>query len=393
MPSPGEHPRRENQATDRTRPGKITGMPEFVPGLQLAREFYAEAVRPLLEKHFPRVRYAAALLGPGSEVAGFDTERSTDHDWGPRLQVFLNVDDAERPTPAVTAMLTSRLPTSFRLYPVAFPITREPGGTPRHRVEVAGLGAWLTGQLGFDPRHAVTLLDWLATPAQRLAEVTTGAVFHDGPGELTRARARLTWYPRDVWLYLLACQWQRIGQEEAFPGRCAETGDDLGSAVVTARLARDLMCLWLLMNRHYPPYSKWLGSAFARVPGTQELAGHLAGALAAADWPGRERHMVRAYLTVAGAHNRLGLTEPLDPATRPYYDRPFQVLDAGRFARALAAAIGDPAIGRLPPAGAVDQFIDNTDALGDLRRVRYQIEICRPSGLVVPGPNVGVSNG
>ena len=46
-------------------------------------------------------------------------------------------------------------------------------------------------------------------------------MFHDGAGELTRTRARLAWYPRDVWLYLLACQWQRIGQEEAFPGRCA----------------------------------------------------------------------------------------------------------------------------------------------------------------------------
>ncbi|HWD74857.1 MAG TPA: DUF4037 domain-containing protein, partial [Solirubrobacteraceae bacterium] len=47
-------------------------------------------------------------------------------------------------------------------------------------------------------------------------------------------------------------------------GRCAEAGDELGSAVVTARLARDLMRLCLLMRRRYPPYSKWLGTAFAR---------------------------------------------------------------------------------------------------------------------------------
>ena len=134
-------------------------MPMFVPGLQLAREFYVEAVHPLLAEHFPQVRYAAGLLGPGSEVAGLDTERSTDHDWGPRLQVFLGTDDAARYAAAITAMLASRLPASFRGYPVAFPITREPGGTPRHRVEAAGLGAWLTGQLGFDPVHAVTLLD------------------------------------------------------------------------------------------------------------------------------------------------------------------------------------------------------------------------------------------
>ena len=63
--------------------------PSFVPGLDLARDFYADVVRPLLQEEFPGLDYAAALLGPGSDVAGYDTERSTDHDWGPRLQVFL----------------------------------------------------------------------------------------------------------------------------------------------------------------------------------------------------------------------------------------------------------------------------------------------------------------
>jgi hypothetical protein len=76
----------------------------------------------------------------------------------------------------------------------------------------------------------VAVTDWLVTPTQRLAEFTGGRVFHDGPGDLSRARARLTWYPRDVWLCVLACQWERIAQEEAFPGRCAEAGDELGSA-------------------------------------------------------------------------------------------------------------------------------------------------------------------
>ena len=45
--------------------------PDFVPGLRLAREFYATSVRPLLQSQFPGLAYAAALLGPGSEVLGF----------------------------------------------------------------------------------------------------------------------------------------------------------------------------------------------------------------------------------------------------------------------------------------------------------------------------------
>ena len=345
----------------------------FIPGLRLAGEFYADAVRPLLDREFPGLRHAAALVGPGSEVLGFDTERSTDHDWGPRLQLFLGADDAERLAGPITEMLAGRLPAAFRGYPVAFEVTGEPGDGARHRVEVTGLGRWLTGRLGFDPRRGVTGPDWLATPSQRLAEVTAGAVFHDGPGELSQARARLTWYPDDVWRYVLSCQWRRISQEEAFPGRCAEAGDELGSAVVTARLVRDLMHLWLLMNRRYPPYSKWLGTAFARVPGAAALGASLAAALSATGWPARERHLSRGYVIAAEAHNRLGLTGPVDPSTRLFFDRPFQVLDAGRFADALTATISDPLVKRWPPIGAADQFMDNTDALGDLRYPRAVI--------------------
>lgn len=344
-----------------------------MPGLRLAGAFYAEAVRPLLDQEFPALRYAAALLGPGSEVLGFDTERSTDHDWGPRLLVLLSARDAERLGGAVDEMLAARLPARFGGYPVAFQVTRDPAGGARHRVEVTGLDDWLTGRLGFDPRRGVTVADWLAAPWQRLAEVTAGAVFHDEPGELSRARAALSWYPRDLWCYVLGCQWGRIAEEEAFPGRCAEAGDELGSVVVTARLARDLMCLWLLMNRRYPPYSKWLGSAFADSPGAAGLGGSLTAALAADRWPERERQLGQAYAIVAEAHNELGLTEPLDPATRPYYDRPFQVLDAGRFAGALAGAITEPLVRNLPPIGAASQFLDSTPALGDLRNPKAVI--------------------
>jgi hypothetical protein len=342
----------------------------FVPGLQLAREFYSAEVRPLLEEQFPHLPHAAALIGPGSEVAGLDTERSTDHDWGPRLQVFLGDIDAGRSAAAITSMLASRLPELFRGYPVAFPVTREPGGIARHRVEVTGLGAWLDQHLGFDPREAVTLLDWLAVPAQRLAEFTGGEVFHDGPGELTRARAGLAWYPHDLWLHVLACQWQRIGEEEAFPGRCAEAGDDLGSRVVTARLARDLMRLVLLMHRRYPPYSKWLGTAFARLPGTTGFGASLTAAISAGSWPARERHLRDAYETTAALHNQLRLTPPLDPRTRSFHNRPYQVIGAARFTAALRDAVTDAQVRRLPLAGGIDQFVDSTDAVGGLGFLR-----------------------
>ncbi|NUT49484.1 MAG: DUF4037 domain-containing protein, partial [Saccharothrix sp.] len=266
--------------------------PAFIPGVELSRRLYRDAVRPLLDDHYPGLAHTAALIGHGSEVLGFDTVRSTDHDWGPRLHLFLHDDDLDEHGAGVSGLLAERLPATIAGYPTNLPPVDGGRGTRhmrpvdgslpiRHGVVVAALDAWLTDHLGFDPRHGVTTLDWLATPTQVLAEVTAGAVFHDGLARLHPIRRQLAWYPDDLWRYLLACQWQRISQEEPFVGRCGEVGDELGSAITAARLARDLMRLCLLLDRVYPPYGKWLGTAFARSPGARRLAPALAAAVAA----------------------------------------------------------------------------------------------------------------
>jgi hypothetical protein len=48
-------------------------------GIELARLYYTEAVAPILKAHFPGVLHSAGLIGPGSEVLGFDDEMSRDH--------------------------------------------------------------------------------------------------------------------------------------------------------------------------------------------------------------------------------------------------------------------------------------------------------------------------
>lgn len=147
--------------------------------------------------------------------------------------------------------------------------------------------------MGFSPDHAPTPTDWLSIPTQRLAEFTGGAVHHDDIGELTRLRTIFEFYPDDVWRYVLACQWMRVAQEEPFIGRTAEVGDELGSAVLAARMASDLMTLTLLMHRRYPPYSKWLGSAFGRLPGIAPLADVLRRAVTADDHRYEKTHSPR----------------------------------------------------------------------------------------------------
>ncbi|MPY62731.1 DUF4037 domain-containing protein [Streptomyces spongiae] len=347
----------------------------FMPGIELSEVLYEEAVRPILRDVLPGLRYAAARIGSGSEVLGFDTPRSADHEWGPRLEIFLTAEEHAQFGAAIRGALAVRLPKQVRGWPTHFQESDDPldpvgrmqptDGPVNHRVDVYDVDGWLAEQLGVRAAGvALSVRDWLAVPQQKLAETTGGAVFHDGLGTLTACRRGLEWYPEQVWRYLLACQWQRLSQEEAFVGRCAEVGDDIGSAVVAARLVRDLMRLCLLLERRYAPYGKWLGSAFSRLSVAESLTPALRGVLAATDYPTREAHLCDAYEAVASLQNTSGLIEPVDPTRRPYHSRPFLVLQAERFAQALARTVTDPDLRTLPLVGSVDQWADSTDLLG-----------------------------
>ena len=145
----------------------------------------------------------------------------------------------------------------------------------------------------------IDVRSWLSAPQQRLLEATSGAVFADPDGVLGAIRERLAWYPQDVWLFMLASQWRRIDQEEAFVGRTAEAGDELGSRILAARLVRDVVRLAFLQERRSAPYAKWLGTAFRELPIAEELGPHLDAALAATDYARREAALCLAYECVA----------------------------------------------------------------------------------------------
>jgi hypothetical protein len=332
----------------------------FVSGLELSRAFYREAVEPLVGD----APHSAGLLGWGSDVLGFDTARSTDHGWGPRLQVFVDPEQVDLVREAIDA----GLPDEFRGWPTRVGWDRATGFAPQ--VEVASLGDWVRERLGFSPSDGVSFQAWLSTPQQMLLEITAGEVFHDDGGELAAARTALAWYPDDVWLWLVGCQWRRIDQEEPFVGRTAEVGDDLGSRVIAGRLVRDLMRLSFLLERRYAPYSKWLGSAFAQLDAHSEIGDALVQVLAAETYEPREAALVTAVEALARRQNALGLVPPVDATVRLFHDRPFHVLGSGRFVDACLAGVTDPWLRSLPPVGAIDQFADSTDVLSYPQRFR-----------------------
>lgn len=349
-------------------------MPDFMPGLKLGELFFHEAVQPIIARTFPALKYTAALIGSGSEILGFDTAMSSDHHWGPRAMIFLSDDDLAQRRDALHAALAAQLPYTFRGYPTHFsppdpddnnvqllqPID---SGPVNHRVEIMTLRAFFGDYLAIDPFADLAPADWLTFPEQKLRAVTAGAVFHDDLG-LAAIRAKLAYYPRDVWLYLLAAGWTRIGQEEPFVGRTGYVGDDLGSQIIAARLVRDMIRLCFLMERQYAPYAKWFGTAFSRLACAEKLASTFRWALLAQNWRERESYLSDAYETLAAMHNALGITEPLPEKVSPFFGRPFKVIHGGSFAAAIRAQIHDEAVRRIPThIGGIDQFSDSTDML------------------------------
>ena len=324
-----------------------------MPAAQLSRDFYVEVVRPLLSGRL----HSAALLGWGSDVLGYDTERSTDHGWGPRLLLFL--DDGNS-VEELRGLLDARLPERFKGWPVRFSWDAVEA---THHVAVSTLPDWLVEHLGVNASAGMSLLDWLLTPQQKLLGVVAGAVHADASGALSSLREALSWYPDQTWRWLLASQWHRLAQEEAFVARAAEVGDETGSAVTAARLVRDMMRLALMLDRRYAPYQKWLGSAFARARHADDLPTHLADAVHARDVAARAAALASAYTALARRHDDAALTDPVDASIRNYHGRPARVLMADRFAWACLATVTDPALRAIPPIGAIDQVVDSTDVL------------------------------
>jgi hypothetical protein len=196
--------------------------------------------------------------------------------------------------------------------------------------------------------------------------IVNGGIFRDDSGQLTRLQEKLGYYPRDVWLAMLAAGWTRVGQEEAFMGRAGQVGDELGSRLVAARLVHDLMNLCFLMERQCPPYSKWFGSAFKRLTCADTLAHLFEQLLDARQWQERERPLTAAFEYVARMHNELAITESLPAEVSPFHNRPFLVIHGEKFAEAIRQQIVDVEVARITGMtriGAVDQVTDSTDIL------------------------------
>ena len=223
-------------------------MKKFIKGMQLSELFYKEVVKKIIKKEFPQLKYSAGIIGYGSEVLGFDTERSTDHHWGPRVMLFLNAKDYKN-REKISETLSEKLPPTFKGYSTHFSQPDEigvqllkeakKGQKINHRVEIFTINSFFQEYLNINPNKDLTVYDWLTLSEQKLRTIQSGKIFSDNLG-LKKIQEKFEYYPKDVWLYLITCEWEKISQEEAFVGRCGEVNDELGSSIVASRLIQSI---------------------------------------------------------------------------------------------------------------------------------------------------------
>lgn len=353
----------------------------FINGLDLCEAFYREAVEPILKQEFPGLPYAAALIGDGSEVLGYDTEMSSDHHWGPRVMLFVSEADKAKFETSITKVLSEKLPRRFKGYPTGYLASEatddiandiqmldySEDGPINHRVEIFTTKEFIDGYLGFDINKEISAIDWLTFPEQKLLSITSGRIFHDDIA-LRQTINRFAYYPHDVWIYLLASAWSSIEQEEHLMGRAGDVGDEIGSAIIAARLVQNLMRLCFLMEKRYAPYPKWFGSAFKTLPVAATLSPMLQKTLCATTWKEREKYLSPAYECVAKLHNQLNITEPMPTAVAQFHGRPYLVISIGAFSNAIRSKIAEPdlmALATKPLIGNIDQFSSSTDLKAD----------------------------
>ncbi len=327
-------------------------------GVEITQTFFERAVRPIVEDVIPGVGYLAGRLGSGSDVLGFDDAVSTDHDFGCRLTVLVD-DQHESLVADVDEALSERLPDEVDGWPVRFPASWD--DRTAHKVDLhTGFDFALT-RLGFDLRSPLDVSQWLCVTGQSVLEVTAGPVFHDTTDSFKVIQETLTWYPDDVWYYVLAAGWARLGQELPFVGRTGQIGDDAGSRMIASRLCRDIAHLTFLVDRTWMPYPKWTGTALGRLAEGTETADQLVSIQAASDWPERQRRLADAIEALANRHRLGGLELPVEVLV-PFFDRPFLGI-SDEVSLSLRERIGGPMVRGLPPLGSIEQWSDNVDLL------------------------------
>lgn len=242
-------------------------------GLELARGYYEEYGKPMLEGGFADILpyLAIGFVGSGSEHYGFDDEVSRDHDYEPGFCIFLPGEDiVTRRQEFLLERAYAKLPKEYKN------VKRQPispvGGNRNGVIRTAD---FYTAKVGV-PDGNLSLEAWLHIPDYALAEAVNGEVFYDGYGEFTGIREKLRRMPEDIRLKRLAGNLLIMAQAGQYNfARCLKHGEPEAAQLACVEFVKAAMQSAFLLERRYMPYYKWSFRALRGLEGGAALAGKL----------------------------------------------------------------------------------------------------------------------
>lgn len=227
-------------------------------GMELAREFYEQAGRPMLRQKYPAYagRIAAGLAGEGSECLGFDDAFSVDHDFGPGFCLWLTKEDYQ----AIGSQLQADYQALAAQWSGAPTRNITPEGTNRVGVmEIDEFFRRFTGHTHAPKADSLRdVMVWNTIPQERLAAAVSGQVFEDSLGEFTRRRAEFSKYPEPVRLYRLGQALGRMAQagQYNYPRAKKRQDTDMMYACLAEFVSAAQETAYLL-DETYMPFYKW----------------------------------------------------------------------------------------------------------------------------------------
>ncbi len=231
-------------------------------GMELAEQLYRETVRDAIAAEFPAYaeRIAVGLAGPGSECFGYDDAISQDHDFVPRLCLWLTEADERE----IGAQLQARYKAWTEVFAPVTAQAQDRSGV----ISIPEFYRRFTGCPGVPP----DAISWLRIPEHLLAAGTNGAVFRDDLGEFSAIRAALLrGYPADVRRKRLAARLFTMGQAGQYNlPRCLKRGDAMAARFAETEFQRAALEAVCLLNGRYAPYYKWLYRTASELPRAAE---------------------------------------------------------------------------------------------------------------------------